>query len=359
MRCQRLDWPAHKLLCARYPKFLSTRVSKDHYLAIWFPRDTARPRLIWTPIYSSEPGFHYPYFDPYLGPNNGVLFTIPFDVNKRRGLGLSHWLTVWYRDYDTVTNKSVFTSVEACHGMTVPYNMVGDYVVTSGQRGAYTGSLNHDFVDMTLADFRHALDWFSTYFDTTIREIPSGGSLLAVRISSPREQTIYGRELFSSVAVDREFPSTSDISYITETLGFRIRVCGLNPGDFERTVQVDDEGKRWTNPYAQALMREIDLESDDWGKTPYMWDADNSILLLRENGEDMDLELAKAICGYCLEVLEPLFERALAREISRQDVLQEITPMKLRAWNPGHFSDKVATEPMPRRGYVVSLGSIC
>ncbi|KAL2838549.1 hypothetical protein BJY01DRAFT_250921 [Aspergillus pseudoustus] len=153
--------------------------------------------------------------------------------------------------------------------MTVPFNLMGDYVVTRGQRGAYTGRSDPAFADMTLADFRHALDWFSTYFDTTIREMPSGGSVFAVKISSPREQMIYGCELFTPVAVDRGFPSNSSVSPISQALGFPIRVCRLDPDDLERTVGESDEtreeGEKWTNPYAQGVMTEIDLESEARG----------------------------------------------------------------------------------------------
>ncbi|KAL3475987.1 hypothetical protein BJX99DRAFT_258881 [Aspergillus californicus] len=349
------------MLCARYRKIISSRISEDHRLGIWFPRDTTRPRLIWAPSYSPEFGFHYPYFDPYLGPGNGLLHTIPFAVNKRRGLELDHWLTIWYCDYGEITNKSVLAAVEACHGMTVPCHMVGDYVVMSGQHALHTGTLDHEFVDVTLADFRHTLDWFSTYFDTTIREISSGGCVFAVKISSPREQMLYGRELFTSVAVDRDFSSNSDISPISQALGLPIRVCRLDPADFEPAIETGGdgtgEGERWTNLYARVLMTEIGLGSETWGTTRHEWDLDSSILLLQESREDMDLARAKEICCYCLEVLEPLLKRVLVGEISRQDVLREITFEKVRAWKPAEASDEGISELRPRRGFVAHMGS--
>ncbi|KAL5360165.1 hypothetical protein BJX96DRAFT_175033 [Aspergillus floccosus] len=125
----------------------------------------------------------------------------------------------------------------ACQGMRVPSDMVGDYVVMSGQHGTYTGTSHHKFVDVTLADFRHALDWFSTYFDQTVRETPSGGSVLAVKVSCPLEQAISGRELFSTAAIDRNFPSTSDPSPISQALGFPIRVCDIDQHDLQRDIQ--------------------------------------------------------------------------------------------------------------------------
>ena len=331
-----------------------------HRLGIWFPVDTHRPRLIWTPIFSPEWGFHYPNFDPYLGPDNGMLWTIPFVENMRRGLELDHYLTIYYCDWGKITNKSVHAAVEACHGMTVPRNMVGHFVAMSGQRGSYTGSSSHEFTDMTLADFRHVLDWFSTYFDTTVRETPSGGSVLAVKISHPLEEKLHGRELFTSVAVSCDFPSTSDASPLSQALGLPIRVCQLEHSDLDRATESVDEAleeKTWTNRFARVLMTDIDLESENWGKTRQGLDLDGSILLLSEDREDLNIAWTKILSCYCLDVLKPLFERALSGEISRQDVLNEITPQKLIVWKPVDASTDVAAGPMSRRGFVRNIGS--
>lgn len=292
-----------------------------------------------------------------------MLFTIPFAENKRRGLELNHYLTVYYCDWDENINKSVQAAVQACLGMTTPNNMVGNYVVMSGQHGSYTGTPGHEFGDMTLADFRHALDWFSTCFDDTVRETPCGGSVRAVKVSCPLEQTIYGRDLFTSVAVDRDFPSTSEVSPISQALGLPIRVCQLEQDYLKQAIKLGDEAsgeeeeERWTNPYAQALMTDIDLESENWGKTRQHWDIDGSFLLIRADREDMDFALAKHMSCYCFDVLKPLFERTLSGEISRQDVLEEITFDKAMAWKLVDASTGVAAEPRPQRGFVRRIGS--
>jgi hypothetical protein len=73
---------------------------------------------------------------------------------------------------------------------------------------------------MTLADFRHILDYFSTYHDQTIRETPSGGSALVVQVNCALEQRLYARDAFISVAVDRDFIRTTNIiSPLSEALG--------------------------------------------------------------------------------------------------------------------------------------------
>ncbi|KMK55826.1 hypothetical protein Y699_08815 [Aspergillus fumigatus Z5] len=123
-------------------------------------------------------------------------------------------------DYNIVINKSVHAAVEDCHGMSTPYNMPGEYVVMSGQQGSYTGTAKHEFKDITLADFRHALGWFSTYFDDT-------------------------------------------------ALGPPIRVCQL-AHHVDLADETTEEETSWTNPYTLALKTKIDPEPENWGNTRRM-----------------------------------------------------------------------------------------
>jgi hypothetical protein len=54
---------------------------------------------------------------------------------------------------------------------------------------------------------------------------------------------------------------------------------------------------------------------------------------------------------YRLEILKPLFEKSLKGEISRQDVLAEITPKKMISWKPA-VSSQDTEKFIPRRGFV-------
>lgn len=53
-----------------------------------------RPKLVWVPFHDYL-GIRYPVFDSFLGPNHGVLFTIIIRENKRRGMELDHYLTLF------------------------------------------------------------------------------------------------------------------------------------------------------------------------------------------------------------------------------------------------------------------------
>jgi hypothetical protein len=104
-------------------------------------------------------------------------------------------------------------------------------------------------------------------------------------------------------------------------------------------------------------MIDINPESENWGRTRQRWDIDGSVLLLREDREDLGLAWAKHISPYCLSVLKPLFDSALSGEISRQDVVGEITFKKAIAWEPVDASPGVIAEPRTRRGFVERIGS--
>jgi hypothetical protein len=269
-----------------------------------------------------------PFFDHFLGLQHMLFWTLPFTENTRRGVNLGYYITLYYPDYDEIVNKSVHSAVTACPGMTVPTIMHGNYVAVSGP--PLRSAREHS--DMTLMDFRHTLDFFSTYFDDTIREIPSARSVLALKISNPLERMLYGRETFTSVWVERDFVSTSSVSNLSVLLlGYEIRVCQVREADMERQSDIEAEGSDWDNPYANVLMLEIDPLGEYWGKVKN-WKTKGSAILLREDGQDLDTELAEMMCRYCVDVLQPLFDKSLKREVLCSQVLSEITQERMSAW---------------------------
>jgi len=99
----------------------------------------------------------------------------------------------------------------------------------------------------------------------------------------------------------------------------------------ERQSDAEAESGSWENAYAKALMLDIDPFAERWGKSGN-WDTRGSAILLREDRQDLDTELVEVMCRYCVEVLQPLFERSRNGEVSRSEVLAEISKGKLTAW---------------------------
>jgi hypothetical protein len=327
-RCQSIDWPSHRLLCRKFVPFLESRPSEHLRVGIWFQRDEDKPRLVWIPFQHTEGTMYHPNFDHILGEQHMLHWTLPFTTNDRRSVDLGYYITIYYPDYDEVMNKSIHRAVEACLGMTVPTMMCGDYIVVSGR--PLRSAAEHS--DMMLVDFRHTLDFFSTYFDDTIHETPTTQSVLVLKINSPLERALYGHDKFTSVWVQRDFVSTSDISKMaTALLGYGIRVCAVKETNIGRRSDMDAEGGGdWDNAYAEMLMCNIDPNSELWGRAEYL-SIKGSSILMREDGLDLDTRLAESMCRYCVDVLRPLFADSLTGKIPRSQVLAGISKDKIDA----------------------------
>ncbi|KAK3302829.1 uncharacterized protein B0T15DRAFT_257140 [Chaetomium strumarium] len=332
-RCQAIDWPAHKLLCRKFLPFLETRPSVRSRVGIFFPRNQDSPRLVWVPFRDTNGEARPAIFDHFLGPllSDSLSWTLPVKVNKRRGFELGHLMTIYYADYDEFLNRSAHRTVEACVGMTVPTTLEGHYVVLSGP--PLGGANEHG--DMTLADFRHILDFWSVYYDETIYSTPRECYPQGLKICSPLERRLYGHEMFTLVWVESKYGwcSTSTISSLSVALvGFAVRVCAVRETEAERQSNTDVEGGDWKNPYAEALLIEIDPSSGEWGKSNSNSIDTGSAVLLREDKQDLDAELAEWMCRYCVGDLQPLFERCLRGEVSRSEVLAAISQESFTGW---------------------------
>jgi hypothetical protein len=135
-----------------------------------------RPRLVWVGL-QKESSLLVPYFDRFLGEHHGVLWTIIFNRNQRRGLSLGYDLTLYYNDSAGVIGRPVNKSVRAAAGISapVPHEWCGPLVLLRENPVC--------FGDVTLRDFRHVLDYFVTYWDTTLREEPSSNTVWGVKVN--------------------------------------------------------------------------------------------------------------------------------------------------------------------------------
>lgn len=328
-QCKSVDWPAHQLLCSSYLAFIQSRPSKHHKLGIWFPSDTELPALIWVLMITERkpgtPDRYYPELGSFLGPGREAFGAIPITRNQRRGVRVGHDISVYHRRGDALPNKSLRHAVEACHGMTVPGEAGG-----GGQLVAMAGRANAPpsaAADITLSDFRHVLDLFSTRGDSTVRETPTGGSIHAVRISCELEQRLYGHDVFCAVSVQRHLPFANERSPLSERLGVPLRVCKPRRTELE---SAESSGGGLRNAYATALTTDIGVSSGSWGKSRSVFEG--GAIIARSDRADLDLVSAIRVCRYCVEVLQPLFKRVLAGEIKRDDALREVSPQKLAAW---------------------------
>lgn len=165
-KCQRADWPCHKLLCSKYAKSNEIEPLDDAYRAFLFRADSLKPEVV---ILSTSSNMT---FD--MNPVR-QLFRQPGDWEygpsvDRCGFGFSCRLEdrligkdsiqVIFRDCYKIdgskANKSILTSVRAVRA-TYPPNLWGGNIVVRRVKPS------HRPTSATMADFRHAIDWLAMY----------------------------------------------------------------------------------------------------------------------------------------------------------------------------------------------------
>lgn len=323
-RCQSIDWPTHRLLCPQYVKKLSSRPSPCHRLAIWFRRDHERPRLAWAGVQGEGRDNSNLVFDGFLGAQHAAHWSLPFSVNSRRSLNLGYTLCIYYEDYSTDRNNSIFGTA-ALSSTSVPYEWCGEIVVVSGRPSI------GPFADVTLADFRHVQDFFGTYHENAIHDAPRSNGILGVRVNSLAEQRLHGAETFSQVTAGPSYQlwQIGVESAISKALGIAVSLYRINEQQI-MTMRSDESSADPEAPYFNALLLCVDASSEKWGTPDAELRKDGpvpeSFLLLRSDGRDLKLAEAICICRYCEEVLRPLFELSMSADgsLTRAEVLEAV-----------------------------------
>jgi hypothetical protein len=165
--CQQADWHTHKLLCAKFSSSAdSSRPSKDHVRAIFFPTDKGKPQIMWllcTWKHDDDDGTSYQSPDEslLLGPDASIN-DLPIGRNTVLGRDLSDKIYVRHRDAFLIDgsrrNKSIAaitaTKSGQCHDWRGP-------IIAYGMKGLSIDPIHCRDLDMN--DFRHVVDYFLSY----------------------------------------------------------------------------------------------------------------------------------------------------------------------------------------------------
>lgn len=165
-KCQRADWPCHKLLCSKYAKSNEIEPLDDAYRAFLFRTDSLKPEMIilptsWHRSYDMNPVrelFRQPGDDEYGPSVDRCDFGFSCRLNDRHigKDGIQVIVRDRYKLDGSKANKSILASVRAIGTAHPPTFWGGNIVVRrikplGGPKTA------------TMADFRHAIDWLAMY----------------------------------------------------------------------------------------------------------------------------------------------------------------------------------------------------
>ncbi|KAL4744885.1 hypothetical protein BDW72DRAFT_212011 [Aspergillus terricola var. indicus] len=336
--CQKSDFPSHRLLCKQFAA-QPDRPSPEHKRAIFFQHQ-----------YDEEDGIRWTQIDPYpyLGtdkPFKGIM-RIEHNPVRCRNLGSGFTGFAQYKEGYCVSlihrdaylrdgssiNRSVLASVKASCASTTPHHYHGPMVALR--------EIHHeDYADITLADFRHLMDYLVSYRNRHIREgVPdlqhrAPTTIRGVKICCHGEVKLHGSEPFVSVDVTRANQislGSGSISPISACLGMPLRLWKDTDAEFRHGPPGWEGGMTAdSNPNVAFLMMETDSSKDEWGWAPMYWNSDiGNIWAVREDGQDLAVGDIAMMCHFARHKLQRMFEDVIesgSSLVGRQRVLDFIT----------------------------------
>lgn len=156
--CQEADWRSHKLVCSAYGAFdKSSRPDNEHILAVFFPEDSKKPKLIWLHMnIFGENTPLIPGLKPFLGdvrPDSNTTSMNPLTPGEK----LSKTIHIASRAdmmYDGSKPSKSIANIGPKNGLYLEWR--GPSVVRcEAQR---EGEQKAEPKDLDTKDFRHLLD---------------------------------------------------------------------------------------------------------------------------------------------------------------------------------------------------------
>lgn len=358
--CQQADWPVHKILCAKYAELSEQEPEKQGYRALLFRHDSRHPQLIILPR------------EPYRPRRLELLIsetieTCGFGYNER--IGITHiskgGLRVLSGSYHVIDNsprnKSIFASVKTT-GFTPPHAWAGNVVVRRGTGG------------VTMADLRHAIDWFGLYPED-LMYMHSGPRtppvmlerrLWPVDLCWPRIKGVRIKcnqhikdesERYTAVLVPGAHPIRGltgdvqgDISPISKQVGLPLRLL-ISPSEgpeFSPNTRPDHTSLRETRLLVQPgpgrascvpvvnLMRSLNQKKlNAFGFCPWQWEYTAGALVVRADDTDLTVDEVKAMVHFVGKKCLGRFERELEIE-AKHDATRQLHDFVLPVAAPVH-----------------------
>jgi hypothetical protein len=343
--CEETDHPLHKLLCKKFVTFLATPppnpipsnedswIEAAYKLALFFPKDAKFPQLIWLKREThseyehdeeDEEGY-FPSYHNYQTLRASLSEYIESPESPQVPCN-DHELRFWVgahslggEDENCVVG-ALNAGFESCErgATTSPFEFAGNLIVTSSKTIEYShpefGPHEQEtFGDITLADLRHAVNYFSrrNYLFESEKVNPfvirnPSDWIKGVRVSCSGDMTFMDKKKYRQVEVSRDNPifGHHDICSISKQMGIPLLVKSetVAPewrGKIHRGMRFDP----CENRAVRLLMFRADVEDwHNWGSVDaFKWDngIDKTALFVREDHKDLTPQHVEALVEFC------------------------------------------------------------
>jgi len=335
VECQQTDWPVHKTLCKAFKAFQSSaKPTSNSKLGLLFPVDSEQPRLVWIECElreddsDSEDGpYEYPHVQSLLGPDKPFPEHKPIRRDVFRGFDLDHTVEVLARDAFLIDGSKPNICVVKLTKGAIHHDWRGPLVVISWH-GIATDPQR--VRDITLSDFRTAVDYFLCYGEDTPASTmspnrPRGAKVQGVRINCVGDKRDFGGKKYVGIAVPGDHPVFSSTPTGISThmgLPLLIRKYPLNQVRKDKSQVYPYE-----NQAATFMNLNADIKSEQWAWAPPQWQSDvGSVMVVRKDDKDLTPKQAEALTYYCQFKLQPVFEDSIGAgyvKRTREDVVSK------------------------------------
>jgi hypothetical protein len=284
---------------------------------------------------------------PYMGTDKPFLGSISIEHNPIRGRQLGSGMATWasrkmgyavtlrFREAALIDGSAINRSILASVGASgiVHHRWCGPVV-------ALRETCSELYEDITLADFRHTLDYLMSYGTTETKESDHSENrpptaIRGVKICCYGERKLHGSERYVAVDVPSHHPTRTvvkfgSVSPISQLLGMPLRLWKYP--DIETWLDPpgwDENMGATSNQDAAFLMKETNPGRPEWGFAPFNWDMDiGNVLAIRVDEKDLAVDDLRAICHFTRKKLLSIFDDANGYgsvKRTKKEVLEYIT----------------------------------
>lgn len=337
--CQSKDFELHRLLCTSYKTFITSRPTLLHVAGIKLPTNAPKPQLIWieTEIEHDE----YETWDSarnmgeLLGGGDDV---VPIDVqyNAKRGYRLHHRVIVFHRDAFLKDGSTTNMTVAALTARASGHDWRGTIILLNRDM--------HDtkYKDITMSDFRIAVDSLQSYSNYTVQEIEPRENAQQMKnngvlITCTGDQRELGKAPFIAVDVPLYhliFRSPDGNPELARLIGIPLQST-RQPPDPVWEAKHDESPNPYRNKAAMHLHTVTNPTGRWWALTPLHWqDNVGSVLVVREDRKPITPRQMQMICAFAA-AMQPVFEDSTGAgriDRSREEVLRLLTAEHFRTF---------------------------
>jgi hypothetical protein len=272
---------------------------------------------------NDDNSFENPLVKPFLGPAWGGGSEVSFNrgfvyQNNYRYTELDHTLVTYCRDTYFQDGSRLNRAIVAATNGKAPMEWKGPIVVLSQD-----GTPQDPYPiakDITLGDLRTAVDYFLVYGDPKYQYTPFDenpdleAKMDKLKLESkPRKGCRLNcggdlrltRKKFLDVNVQRDHPIYSQQpTSVTRVMGMPLLVRKYPPAKAWK-----DDRASHDNQSATFLNLSADINSPEFGWAPPEWQSYvGSVLVVRQDGKDIDAKQGFAIAEFCQHYLQERFE---------------------------------------------------